>query len=791
MSGMKALHRKLLRDLIEIRGQAIAIVLVMASGVALFVLSVSTLDSLQRALDAYYEGYSFAEVFVRLKRAPLPLVERFAAIPGVARIEPRIVEQVVLDVPGLLEPAGGLLISIPERGVPALNRLYLRRGRFPEPGRPGEVLASEGFVQANGLWPGDAVLAVLNGRRQKLTIVGIGLSPEHIYLMPPGGILPDDRRFGALWMARREMEAAFDMKGAFNDACMSLMPGASEPEVLRQVDRLAGPYGGIGAHGRGDQTSHQFVINEIRELRGMAVVVPAIFLAVSAFLLNIVFSRMVRTQREQIAVLKAFGYSNRELGAHYLEMVLVLVALGSMLGTAVGAWLGSDLTAMYTGYFRFPVFRYHLGGRVVVAAITTCGLAAVAGTLNALRRAVRLPPAAAMRPESPPTFRPTAIERIGLDRLLAPAARMVLRNLERRPIPALLSCLGIALATAVLILGSFTVDSLDHVMEVQFFVGQREDLTITFVESAARTALHDIARLPGVWGCEPVRAVPARLHAGHRSRRVGIAGLETGGRLRRLVDMSGSVVSLPPEGLVLSRKLADLLAVGVGRTVTVEVLEGRRLVREVPVAGILDDFSGTSAYMEAHAAARLVGESETISGALVAADPGLFPELYAASKGSPRVASVQIKGAALQSFRRTVAENLLRMRVFTVIFAGLIAVGVVYNAARLSLTERTRELATLRVIGYTRGEVSLILLGELALLTLLAIPLGLLFGRGLAALVIDVAYDTELFRIPLIVSRFTYAFAAAVTAVAAAASALAVRRRLDRLDLIAVLKTKE
>jgi putative ABC transport system permease protein len=155
------------------------------------------------------------------------------------------------------------------------------------------------------------------------------------------------------------------------------------------------------------------------------------------------------------------------------------------------------------------------------------------------------------------------------------------------------------------------------------------------------------------------------------------------------------------------------------------------------------------------------------------------------------VPSVTIKRAGLESFRDTVAENLLRMRVFNVIFASVIAAGVVYNCARVALAERSRELATLRVIGFTRAEISFILLGELAVVTATAIPLGLAIGYGMAFMLINNAYDTEMFRIPLIVGRQTYGFAATVTTAAAVASALIVRRGLDRLDLIAVLKSKE
>lgn len=788
---MTALDRKLVRDLWAMRGQVLAICLVMASGIATFVMSLCTLESLKRAQSTYYERYRFAQVFAHLKRAPNSLAERIAEIPGVARVQARVVVSVTLDVKGLAEPAVGRLISIPERPKIDLNDLHLRAGRYIEPGRTGEVLVSEGFAQTHGLMPGDDVAAVVNGRMQRLKIVGIALSPEYVYLIREGDLLPDDRRFGVFWMGYTDLAAAFDLRDAFNDVSLALEPHAVEAEVILRLDRLLGPYGGLGAYGRADQPSHKFVANEINELRGMALVVPVIFLSVTAFLLHVVVDRLISTQREQIATLKALGYTRYEVGWHYLKLVLLIVVLGSALGIIVGARLGHSVTDMYTRFFHFPVFRFHLDLSVIVLGLVISAGAGIAGTVGAVWRAVRIAPAVAMQPEPPAAYRPTIVERVGLQRFFSPSARMIVRQLERRPFKATLSVCGIALAVAVLILGNFMVDALDYVMDSQFQFAERQDLSVGFVEPTSGRALFEIAGLPGVSRCEPIRVLPVRLRAGHRSRRLAIMGIDPQGSLFRVMDVKRRPVLVPDEGVVLSAKLGELLDVRAGDRLTIEVLEGSRPVRELAVAGLVDDFAGISAYMDIQAVQRLMREGNVVTGAFLRADSAHRHDLYRALKGTPRVASVTLKMAALRMFQRTVAENLLRMRTFNVLFATVIAFGVVYNNARISLSERSRELATLRVLGFTRAEISLILLGELAILVVVAIPFGLVLGYGLAALVIRLAYDTELFRIPLVVSDWTYAFAATVTLVAALVSALVVRRRLDRLDLVAVLKCKE
>jgi putative ABC transport system permease protein len=788
--AMKALDRKLLRDLWGMKGQAVAICLVMACGVATFVMSRSAYTSLQFAQSTYYERYRFADVFASLKRAPNDLRERIASIPGVARVQTRVVVDVTLDVPGRAEPGVGRLISVPEKRAPGLNDLHLRRGRWVEPGRGGEVLVSEGFADAHQLNPGDTLRAIINGRQQQLRVVGVALSPEYIFSISAGDLMPDNKRFGVFWMGYEELAGAFDMRGAFNDVALTLMPGASEPEVVRRLDRLTAPYGGLGAYGRADQLSNRFLTSELRGLRGMALVAPLIFLGVAAFLLNVVLSRQVNTQREEIAALKAFGYTGGEVGWHYLKLVLLLVAAGAALGTLAGAWLGYQLTQLYTRFYQFPVFTYRLDPLVVVLALLISGGASVAGTLGAVRRAVRLPPAEAMRPEPPASFRPTLVERFGLGRLLSPATRMVLRQIERHPVKTLFSVLGIATATGVVVLGNCMGDAVDSVIETQFALTERQDVTVTFAEVMPGRALHELEHLPGVRRCEPFRSVSARLRAGHRARQVGILGLDPDGELHRVMDVYRRDVDLPPDGVVLSETLARILGVRAGDTLTVEVLEGERPVREVPVRAVMADFAGLSAYMDLRALHRLMREDRVLSGAYLAVDPHHMPELYARLKATPRVAGVAVKQSMLDNFNATVAKNMLIMKFFNVLFAVIIACGVVYNGARVALAERSRELATLRVIGFTRLEISAIFLGELAVLTLAAIPVGFFFGLGFAHLMMY-AQDVELFGMPLVVYRSTYGFAAAVVLGAAVASGLVVRRRLDHLDLVAVLKMKE
>jgi len=787
---MRALTKKLWRDLRHLRGQAVAIALVIAAGVAIYVVMESTLVSLDLTQRTYYERYRFADVFASAKRAPISLAPAIAAIPGVAQIETRVVSDVLLDVPGLVEPAVGRLVGIPAPRRAMLCDVFLRQGRYIEAGRPDEVLLSETFAKLHGLVPGSVLPAILHGRRRNLRVVGLALSPEYVYNVRPGELMPDEKRFGIVWMERRALAAAYEMEGGFNDVVLRLSRGASRPEVIARLDRLLEPWGGRGAIPRSLQTSHWYLENELAQLRSSGRVLPVVFLGVAAFLLNVVLTRIVALERGQIAALKALGYTNREVAAHYLGLALLIAALGGAIGVAFGSWLGRGMTALYTEFYHFPILEYRLAVKVALQGTAIGLVAAGLGALGAVRGAARLPPAEALRPEPPARYRESLLERAGVKRLLSQPARMIVRNITRRPVRASLSILGIALGAAMLVVGTFSLDAMRRIVDVQFGLAQRYDAMVTFLEPTSPRAFHEVERLPGVRDVEAFRSVPVNLRFRHRSRQAAVLGLPAAPRLNRVLDSKTRPVTLPPQGLVLSRTVADILGADRGDVVVLEVLEGARPVLQVPVADVVDEYIGTNVYSEIGALRRLMREGETLSGAFLAVDRAAEPALYRRVKRSPRVAGVLLKRATVESFEKTIARNFTIITTVNMLFAAVIAFGVVYNTARISLSERSRELATLRVIGFRRAEISYILLGELAALVALAIPIGLLLGYGMSAAILEL-FQTELYRIPFVIAPRTFARAGFVTLVAAAISAAAVRRRLDRLDLVAVLKTRE
>ncbi|HSI88026.1 MAG TPA: FtsX-like permease family protein [Pyrinomonadaceae bacterium] len=786
---MKAIDRKMVRDLWHLRGQAIATAIVVACGVATFVSMRSTYESLLSSRDSYYSLYRFADVFGSLKRAPESVAAEIAAVPGVAQVQTRVASVVTLDLPGLVEPAQGRLVSVAENIDDPLNDLFLIRGRQLERGAD-EVIISGAFADANSLNPGDSLRAVMNGRLRQLEIVGVALSPEYIYEIRPGDIFPDNRRFGVLWMNRRSVAAVFQMDNAFNDLTLTLAPEGSEGSVIEAVDRILAPYGGFGAYGRSDQTSHRFVSNELDELRVFGTFLPAIFLGVTAFLLHLVLSRLVNVEREQIGLLKAFGYSNRDVGLHYLKLAVAAIIGGIVLGILLGAWIGTAMNSLYGEYFHFPIVEFTISLSVILWSFVISIGAAAVGAASAVRRAVALPPAEAMRPEPPASFKAGFLESSGVKNLLSAEWRIIARNLARHPVKALLSAFGISLSIGLLFVGFYFFDAIFRILDVQFQQIQREDAEVTFIEPRPGRVQMDLARIPGVGRVETYRVVPAILRFGSHSRRTAVMGLSNSAELRRVVDKDLNVLRLPPEGVVLGRTIADSLGVSQGDVITIEITEGARPVREAVVTQVVDELLGLGTYMEISALNRFMREGDTVSGAYLQVDKDREAGLYSRLKSMPGVAGVSLPDAAEASFNDTIARTIGTMSFLLVGFACVIAFGVVYNGARIALAERGRELASLRVLGFTRREIGKMLLGEQAVLTLLAIPMGWAVGL-LTAWSVTRMVDAEIVRLPLIVSARTFMASALIVAGAAVISGLLVAWRIRHMDLIAVLKTRE
>jgi putative ABC transport system permease protein len=784
------LDHKLLRDLWRMKGQAIAIGMVIAVGVGMLVMMTGLVTSLNETRAAYYERYRLAEVFAPVTRAPDRLAARLEAIEGVRSVEPRVTGGALIDLTDVDLPVQAQAVSLPDLRAPRLNDVFLTDGRMIDSDHTDEILLLQSFANAHGLRPGDHIQATMNGARRSFRIVGLAQAPEFLYTTAPGEMIPDDARFGVIWMSRSALSAAYDMEGAFNEALLSLSRGANEAAVLDAVDRILDPYGGTGAYPLDDQTSNRFVSEEISGLEAAATGVPPIFLAVAAFLLYIVINRMVQSEREEIGLMKAFGYTNSEVGGHYFKLVMAIAVGGALAGCLMGIAGGRALIQVYVAYFKFPFLVFQLDPASFVTGVSVSILSASVGGLMVLRSVFALTPAAAMRAPAPADY--SRAGRIGqfMNAWLDQPSRMVLRRITRQPGRMAGAMIGIACGMALSVSMITIYAGFDRTIDLTFNVIDRSDVTVSFNHAASQTAIFNLRRMQGVTLVEPVRHVPAVLRNGRDSYRGVITGLAPNARLNRALDSDLAEIPLRDGGIVLSTALADILNIRPGDMLTVEVREGRQPVLQIPVTAVAESLLGAPAYMNMAALNRALREPNRVSGAYLSIDQAHANGIYTALQDMPAVAGVSLKSQAEIAFQTLMNTGAGAIRYVMGAIAFVITFGIVYNAARIAYAERSRDLASLRVIGFTRGEAAFVLLGELAIVTLVALPLGGIMGYYLS-FGIAAGFSSEIYQIPAIFDPASYGFAAMVVIGAAVTSGWLVKRDIDRAELVSALKTRE
>lgn len=786
---MEALDRKLLRDFRRLWSQFLAISLVLAAGVAVLLMSFGMSRALEETRAAYYERNRFADIFVDVNRAPSTMRNIVRDIDGVAAVEARVTTYATLDIPAKIDATVAFVVSLPENGT-QLNQPTLNLGNWPDATDTDAVVLNAPFGEANDLWPGDTFTVTLNGTKRSLTVTGWALSPEFIYTIGPGSLIPDDEDFGILWMPEEALSAALDRTGAFNNLAIKLRPGTRIEPVIDTLDVLLEPYGALGAIDRTEQVSNAFIDAEITQLRTLAYTLPPIFLGITIFLVNMVMGRIVALERAEIGLLKALGYSDAAILMHYLLLAGIVGMVGVTLGYAAGSWLSFQLAQLYGEFLKFPYLIYSVSWNTYVVAGLLGLIAAGTGAARAAWTAARLAPATAMSPPAPPNFGTSWIDRALHALRASQPTMMIVRSIIRWPVRAGLSILGMALAVGILVSSNFFPDALDLIIDTAFYQSNRQHAALFFNDEVDESVVIDVSRLPGVLQAEGQEVVTAVLKHKHYSKRTTIEARRPGMNLSRVVSTTGEVVDAPPGGLMLSERLASQLGASLGDVIEVKFLGVHQGIHMLPVTGLVTQFFGLGAYMDQATADQLFQQDPRVSIVNVTLDTSQNEAFQNSLKDLPRLAGRAMLAENRAGFEETISQSILITTTIYAILGTLITVGVAYNGARIQLSERASELASLRILGFTRAEVGFVLVGEIMLLALLAQPLGWWIGWGIAKMLTE-SYTSDLYSIPLVVTPSTFASASLIVLTSAFLSVLIVRRRLDGINLVSVMKTRE
>lgn len=790
---MRVLHKKLLRSIRRSWAQSLAVTMVVLCGIASYICVYSAYLNLGLTRDTYYIQNRFADFEIYLDRAPYSAVFKIEEIPGVRQARARIVRDVNVDIGGVDEPRVGRLISMPNPREPVLNDLVLLSGRYFDAGAQDQVILSDRFAKENRLALGDRIQVSVESKKYSLRIVGYGLSPEYVYMIRNvQELIPSPERFGILWAPEDFAETALDMKEACNNILGTVDDPASMDGILDQADKLLETYGVFAKTRKQDQISNRFLSDEIRGLGVSAKITPTLFLGVAALILLVLLNRMVRTERTQIGLLKAYGYSNWTLAFHYLEYALILAITGCLGGFVVGQWLASQLLKVYVQFYQFPLLEFRMYPDIVTRSMAIAIGFALLGALSAAIRAARIQPAESMRPEAPRFAHQVWLERFPrLWRRLGFVWKMIFRNVSRNAFRAALNVFGVAISTGLLIMGFFTMDAMDFGMRFQFQEVQREDVRISFQTEFGKDAYYDLTRFPHVRRAEPMLEYPFELRAGWRKRDIVVVGLPPRAELQKLMTFAGEETPVGEHGLIVSGYLARELALEPGSPATLKPLMGRiKKERQVTVSKVTEQFLGMSAYMNLETLSRLLDEPFAMNAALLRIEEGSDKAVSREFKDVAGIAAVGFSKDAYQSMLDTLAQSMRITNVTLLIFAGIIAFSIIYNVTSIALAERQRELASLRVLGLTCREVGGILYNENLLLGLIGVGLGIPIGIAICLLLVRV-YDNDLYRLPFHIEQRTYVTSVMLTLFFVFLANLAVRRKIHRLDMVEVLKAQE
>lgn len=792
---MSVLDRKLLRELYSSKWLLLAITSIIAVGVACLVAMGSAYNNLNEAKRRYYLQCRMADFSIELKKVPVAALEPVARLPGVTEIRPRIQFYATVDLPEVEAPLNGLVLSLPDRRRPIINDIVLRKGGYFTPTRENEVIVNDAFARQHQLRPGQWIHLVLNNRRQELFIVGTAISSEFVYLLGPGALMPDPEHFGVFYLKHTYAEDVFDFDGAANQVVGKLTPEVRDrPRVLlRKAEDMLSSYGVFSSTPLADQPSNKYLSQEIQGLRSFGVVMPIMFLAVAAMVLNVLLTRLAEQQRTVVGTLKALGYSDRQVFAHFLKFGVTVGLAGGALGCVLGYVLAELMTIQYRWFFEFPELNNYFYAGLQFSGLTISCLFAILGSLHGTRAVLKLAPAEAMRPRPPKQGGAVLLERVGwLWSRLGSGWRMVLRGVIRNRVRTAAGIFAAAMGASILVSVFMMVEATNYLIDFQFRWIVRSDIDLSLKDEHGRDALREAARLPGVRRAEPMLNVGCTFYNGPYRKKGGIVGLAPGARLTVPRDLEGRPIRIPSAGLAMSRKLAEVLRLKRGDSVRFRPVKGLRRMHRAPVAEISDSYMGTAVYADIHYLSRLVGEELALTGVQLAVDrdPRHTAALYRELKQMPVLQAVNSRGDMIRSLEETIIQNMWVFIGLFVIFAGIVFFGSILNSSLVSLAERAREVATLRVLGYGPWQIGSLLLRESMIVTLVGSVLGMPLGYGLTVL-IAMAYESEMFRFPVVSSPGTYLWTLVLAVLFTLLAHLAVQRAIHRMDWLEALQAKE
>jgi len=782
---VKPLHHKLWRDVRRQRAQFIAITITIFLGVTIFGATYDSFRNLQASYAATATDFRFANLTTAGGDVATIATEA-AATPGVESAEVRSVADIPFNVGGV--KLLGRIIGVPAGEQPTVNQLSVLEGIYLAPGS-GDVLVEKHMADHFDLSPGDLFDIRMSGRWQAVTVAGVVASPEYIWpARDRQELITSADNFGVIFAANAEVALATD--GSPNEATIYFTGGGEDDALSNDLAAMARSHGAISTYTRAEQASNAGLTEDLKGFEEMAVFFPLMFLLAAAMAAYVMISRVVHSQRPQIGVLLANGFTRRQVRRHYLGYGLVPGLLGSIPGAVAGILLARLITEMYTGMLSIPVTLVQFYPATLIGAVLFGLVASLLAALAPALVASRVMPATAMRGETPSGGgRRSTVERLFPPIRRVPVGwRMAIRGVGRNPRRTVYTIVGVVLSLMLVLVSWGMIDTVQHLMDRQFVEIQQEDATVYFGEAAGAADVAALAEIDGVAAVEPALTLPVSLGSdGEHHYETALLVLADDTEMHRFLTTDGNWISLPRSGLVLGQATQNLLDVAVGSKVAMTIA-GVGVVQEEIVA-FVDEPLGTMAYMSRGRAESLTGDVLPATSALVTYEPGTdAAELRRTLTELPAVAAFEDANALYAVVQKYMVLFYGFVGIMLV-FGAAMAFALIFNAMSVNIAERTREVATLLAVGTDRRSISRYIAAENLLVAALGIPIGLVVGYFAAKSALA-SFSSDLMALDLYIRPTTFALAAAAILLVALISQWPGLRAIRRINIPKIIKER-
>ncbi|MBR0598298.1 ABC transporter permease [Sinanaerobacter chloroacetimidivorans] len=786
MVKLNKIDTMLLRMVKNSKSQFLAVLIIIIVGICIYTAMSMTAINMQNTVSTYYEENNFADLFIETAAIPNQAADRLERIPGVKKVTGRVSEDVPFISENLNERVNLRIVTVKGEEDELCKSTLLKGRPINENGK--EALLVHKFAEARGIKIGDIIKVQIHGLQYDLEVVGIVDNPEYIYLMENAQtMLPDQANFGVCYVSEKFGQQAMELTGSYNEILISYESGADEDQIIEDVEDELDIYGIKQTVKQEEQLSNNMIQEELKQLGSMAGSLPILFLMVAGLILIMMLSRMVKKDRIKIGVLKAIGYSSRQVLMHYVKYALCAGILGGFFGSILGMGLAGAMTQNYLQYFNIPLLRIEFYySYVLMAMVLSSVICAVSGMIGA-RGVLKITPADAMRADAPKSGKRILLEKLPfIWKRLSFSNKMVGRNIFRNKKRTLFVLTGVILTYGMMLFTTSMPAVIDQMMNKHFLEFQKMDYNISFQTPVYKSVIRDLNHIIDIDYMEGKIEYPFELANGNKKQSVSIIGLSKNTQFYSFIDTDEKPVTIPERGILLSQNLANILRVEKGDMVQVKSYLPNQDDVYLQVKGVIKQALGMNAYMEINNMGEQLLDKNIVTGVYVnSSDKNVNEKLIPASNIATVLSTAEM---------RAVYDEYMTLMVvyvgFMVVFSGILGFCIVYNATIVSLGEREMEFSSLRVLGFSKSEIFRMILKENNMIMIVGILLGIPIGN-LMLKYSSAAFTTNLYSIDMSPTLSAGIFACIFTIGFILLAQLATYRKINRLDFLQALKNRE